>query len=199
MVGSHHQLRPREDRVQRGSQLVRDHRDEVVFHAARALGLGPGRALGLEQPVALGDGGLPLGDVAGNLRDADDRARVVEDGRDRQRDIEVASVFGEAFGLEVIDTLAATNTREDLVLLCLSLRRDEDPHVLADQLGSRVPEQPLGCAVDRLDDAVQILRDDRVVGRVDDRRQICLCLGRAPAIRDVDARSDITVELPSGA
>ena len=129
LAASHHQLRPRQDRIQRRSQLVRDHRHEVVLHAARALGLGAGRALGLEQPIALGDGGLPLGDVAGNLRDADDRARVVEHRRDRQRDMQPPSVFGDPLGLEVVDALAATNTREDLIFLGLSLRRDEDPDV----------------------------------------------------------------------
>ena len=79
VAASHHELRPRQNRVQRRSQLVGDHRHKVVFHAARSFRLGTGDALGLEQPLAFRGGGLPLGDVAGNLRDADDDARVIED------------------------------------------------------------------------------------------------------------------------
>src|SRR4029079_19198042 len=60
----------------------------------------------LQQAGAFGDRILQLstlGDVAGDLRGADDRALAVTDRRDRQRDIERSPILRDAHGLVVLD------------------------------------------------------------------------------------------------
>ena len=51
-------------------------------------------------------------------------------------------------------------------------RRNDPGDRLPDHLGRGVAEQPLRGRVPRLNDAVQILADDRVVGRLHQRRQV---------------------------
>ena len=66
---------------------------------------------------------------------------------------------------------------------------DEHPNRLADELGGGVAEDAFRGCVAGLDDAVQILRDDGVIRRVDDGRQICLRARRLLCAGDISLRA----------
>src|SRR6185312_13141427 len=65
---------------------------------------------------------LPLGNVAGNLRGADDLPGSVTDRGDRERDIQQAAVFSSAHRLEMFDALPRAYAREDIILLARPFR-----------------------------------------------------------------------------
>ena len=146
-------------------EIGRDDRADVVER------FGDGGVL-LQQPHPLRFRLLERRDIARDLRGADDRAGVVADRRDGQRDVERPAVLGDPHGLEMLDALAAAQPREDVVFFGLPLGRDQHPDRPADELVGRIAEQPLGGGVARLNDAVEILREDRIVGRVDDRGEV---------------------------
>jgi hypothetical protein len=74
----------------------------------------------------------------------------------------------------VIDPLTPPDASEDVVFLRFTVGWDEDSDRLSDQLRSCVAEQSLRRGVARLDDAVQVLRENGVTGRFDDRGEIGL-------------------------
>ena len=78
------------------------------------------------------------------------------------------SILAAADGLEVVEAIAAANAGQRLVFLGLAILRDQPPDRRADHLGGGVAEHPLGRLVPGLDDAVEVLADDRVVGGLDD-------------------------------
>src|SRR5262249_29618516 len=125
----------------------------------------------LEAPGLLADPAFclsALGDIARRLRSADDIALLILDRRDRQRNLDEASVLAPADGFEVLDAFTPSDATEDFSLLILMIRRDEDGDRLADDLFRHVAEDPFGAFVPALDDAVEVLADDRVIGRFDD-------------------------------
>src|SRR5262249_7009267 len=128
---------------------------------------------------------LLFGDVAGNFCDADDAALGITDRRHRERNIETTAVLGYAHGLEMLETLAAADSRKDLVLLGLPIRRNEHANRVADQFGGGVPKELFRPRVARLNDAVEILRQNRVLGGFDDRREIGLGGARLLLFADV--------------
>ena len=67
----------------------------------------------------------------------------------------------------MLDPLAAPDTRQDLGLLAAMVRGDDHGDRVADGLGGGVAEEPFGATVPALDDAVQVLADDGVVGGFD--------------------------------
>src|SRR6202051_3746032 len=73
--------------------------------------------------VALLFGPLARGDVAGDLRGADDSTVRVLDRRDAQRNRKPAAVLALTDRLIVIEALAAPDALEDLWLLVVELRR----------------------------------------------------------------------------
>src|ERR1700686_3364652 len=118
--------------------------------------------------VALVLGLFARGDVASDLRRADDNTMRVPDRRDAERNRKPAAVFALADRLVVIEAVAAADALEDLRFLVVQLLRNEDSDRLADDVFGRVAEQPLGGAVPADDDAVEVLADDGVAGRFDD-------------------------------
>jgi hypothetical protein len=64
-----------------------------------------------------------LGDVAGDLGDADDLAVRSPYRRDRQRHVDPSAVLRDAHGVEVLDALASPDPRQDFRLLMLKLGR----------------------------------------------------------------------------
>src|SRR5204863_4119141 len=107
---------------------------------------------------------LALGDVARDLRGADNPARRVPDGRHGERDVEQAAILAAANGLVMVDALTAPNAVEYGGLLVVALGRYENGHGLANDLFALVAEEPLRRAVPAGDDAIEILADDRIVG-----------------------------------
>ena len=98
---------------------------------------GKQRAL-LEEGVELGVGGgrfreqLPLallglalaGDVADDLRRADDRAGLVLDRRDRERHEDAPAVGRQALGLEVLDPSSGLQAGDDVVFFGDAVRAE---------------------------------------------------------------------------
>lgn len=79
----------------------------------------------------------------------------------------------------MIDAFAASESCQDVVFLELTILRDEHPHRPADELGGRVSKDAFCGRIAGLDDAVQVLGNDCIVGRFDDGGQIrlgALCL-----------------------
>ncbi len=113
-----------------------------------------------------------VADVAGNLRRSDHVARLVVDRRNGQRNRERGPVFSAPDGFIVADGLTGTDLAKDEVFLVLSVGGNDHANRPADRLGSGVAKHPLGRCIPRLDDAVQVLADDGVVGRVDDLREM---------------------------
>ena len=69
------------------------------------------------------------------------------------------------------DRLTGADACEDQFFFGLPVGRNDHADRLADRLGGGVAEHPLGRPIPRRDDAVQILADDRVVRRFDDRHE----------------------------
>ena len=120
----------------------------------------------LQQPRALGD-------VARDLRGADNRACFIADRRNGKGNGAGCAVFPEADGLVVIHLLPAADLGHHLVFLVLKIRGNEDADRLADRFLGGVTEDFLGARIPRSDDAVEVLADDGVIGRFDD-------LGKVP-------------------
>ncbi len=118
---------------------------------------------------------LALGDVARDLRGADDAAGGIENRRHGDGNGKRRAVFPLAHGLEVIDALSAPDARQHLIFFALAIRGNEQPDRLADNLVRRVLKHPLRRTIPRLDDAVQVFAQNRVVARLDDGGEV---LGR---------------------
>ena len=129
----------------------------------------------------------PLGDVAGDLRGADDLASLVSDRRDRERDRHSRAVLALSNRLVVVDLLAGANLGEDHVFFVLQFLGNQHANGLPDRLGCGVAEHTLGGRIPRHDDAVEILRDDGIVGRFDDRGETAT--GEAAESRSLMSRA----------
>ena len=68
----------------------------------------------------------------------------------------------------MIDSLAGTNAREDHRFLLLPLGRNQREDRPPNQLVRAVAKDALHGGIAGLDDAVQVFREDRILGRVDD-------------------------------
>src|SRR4029079_12696944 len=90
-------------------------------------------------------GFLAIGDVAGDLRCADDASCAVAHRRDGQRNVQEAAVLPPANGFIMVDSLAIPHTRQDPGLLVFASWREKNGHRLADGPAGALDEQPL-CA-----------------------------------------------------
>ena len=77
---------------------------------------------------------LVRGDVAGDVRGADDAEDRIADGRDRERDVDPRAVLANALGLVRLDAFPAANALENALLLVLAVRGHDDVDRLADRL-----------------------------------------------------------------
>ena len=111
----------------------------------------------------------------------DDPAVLALDRGDGHGHVDPAPVLGHPHRLQVLHALAAQHTLQNLLFLLNPLRRQQQRDWLADDLLRPVAEQPLGPCVPGLDDAVEVLGQDGIVGRLNDRRQsrqrlsVCFC------------------------
>jgi hypothetical protein len=78
----------------------------------------------------------------------------------------------------MIDAFPSPKPREDVVFLPLPVRRNESADGPPDDFTGGVAEQALSGCVERLDNAFEILGDDRVVRRLHDRGQVRLSRAR---------------------
>ena len=117
-------------------------------------------------------------------------ARGVPDGRDGERDVDDRAVLPPPPRLVVVDLLAAADPVQDLRHVLDELGRHEHRDVPADDLLGRVAEDSLGPPVPARDDAVERLRDDDVVGRLDDGREPLVQQLGLPLLGDVPEDQD---------
>ena len=111
---------------------------------------------------------LALGDVAGDLRGADDLAVVTPERRDRQGNRNQASILAPANRFVMFDALATLDALDHLALLVPPIRRDQDGNALAYDFFGHVAEEPRCRRVPRGEDTIEILAHDRIAGRFHD-------------------------------
>jgi hypothetical protein len=99
---------------------------------------------------------LPVSNVAGNLRSAEDSPFGAHDRRDGQRNIDQPSVLALANGLIMLNALAAPDKLQNYVILILTLRRCQDGHPLADGVLGQIAKEPLRTLVPACDNAMEI-------------------------------------------
>ena len=81
---------------------------------------------------------LALGDVAPNRRSAHDGAARIEDGRQAERDHDLAAVFALAYRLIMPDVFAAPESLEQLGKFILPAGRNQDGDGFPHHLGRQV-------------------------------------------------------------
>ena len=86
--------------------------------------------------------------------------------------MDVGAVFAPPDGLEVIDGAARPNLTQNVILVGEAFPGDDQRDRLPDGFRLREAEHPLGGAIPRGDDALEILADNRIVGKLDDRGQV---------------------------
>jgi GAF domain-containing protein/PAS domain-containing protein len=170
----------------------------VIDLAEQAVALGHRLPQVRQRLPERGLGVLARGDVAGDLGGSDDPAARVADRGDRHRDVDPPPVLADPHGLVVVDALASPQPGEDVRLLVRTVGRDEHGDGPPDRLGGRVAEEPFRPPVPGPDDPVELLADDGVVGRIDDRRQPkCGQVRRLGIMADQDGTPSASA-LPTG-
>jgi len=158
----------RRDRVERIAQVVAQRSHQQL---PRAL------PLALHRP--------PFGQVPGNLRRRDDPAGLVAHGRNGQGHFDERPVLAPPPCLVVLDALAAGDALDHDAIVLHPVRRHQQLDRPAHDLVRTVAEEPFGRRVPGQDAAGEVLGNDRVLARGDDRRQIPACLVGFPASGDV--------------
>ena len=121
---------PRVARLDDAVQILRDDRVVGRFDDGRQIGLRPGAFL--------------LRDVASDLRSRRSVCRRRRERVTRQRHVDGAPVLGESHGLEVLDSLSATDTARGSRLPRLAAPLESESERIADQLGGLIAEDALG-------------------------------------------------------
>jgi hypothetical protein len=112
-----------------------------------------------------------LGNVAGDLRGADDSTFVVPDRRQRDRNFKHVTILGNPRGFIVLDRFATSDRGKQPLFLVVTLRGNHRQDRLPEDLGCRIAEELFRAMVPTGDDAVQALADDRIFRRGDDQCQ----------------------------
>ena len=116
-----------------------------------------------------------VADITEDLGSADQPAGFVSQWSDRHGRIDPLSTLGHANCLEM-HPLAGFHFLENLVLLLPAFLRDEHRHGLSNGFRCRESKYVFRRSVPTLNEAVQILRHDRLVGRVDDGGKAETCV-----------------------
>jgi hypothetical protein len=109
--------------------------------------------------------------VPRDLGRSNDFAFTVFYWRNCQRDYNSAAVLALPDGLEMIETLPASDSRQYHAFLILPVLWNDNRNRLANGLFGSVAKNPLGTPVPASNDAVEIFTYDGVITGVDDRRQ----------------------------
>jgi hypothetical protein len=109
-----------------------------------------------------------IADVARDLRRANDVAVVVVNGRHRQRNRNRRAVLSLTDGFVMPDRFALADLADHEILFALPIAGNDHADGAPDGLGRGVAEHAFGGGIPRQNRAVQILADNRVIGRVDD-------------------------------
>ena len=128
---------------------------------------------------------LARGDVARDLGDGDDGAVGVAHRREREADLDLAAVAGQADRLVALDRLAPGDAAEHVAHRLDLVGRGDSSIELPDRLVADVAVQARRAAVPGLDPAVGPEPHHAVVGGLDDRRHRAQRLLGAPARGDL--------------
>src|SRR3954470_9547945 len=109
-----------------------------------------------------------FGNVPGDVGGAVDSAIGTVDGGHGQGDVDRLSVLANADGFEGLDPSAAADALEDLGFFVDPVGRAKHADVAADRFARGVPVDDLRAAIPALDDAVEVLGNNGVLGRFDD-------------------------------
>ncbi len=109
-----------------------------------------------------------VGDVASDLRGADDDAVRVEYRRNVDRQVDQPTVLASPDGFELLDPFPCSDARQDRWLLVRPILGNDRPHGFADHFFGGVAQKALCCGIPAFDDSGERLADDDVVGRLDD-------------------------------
>jgi hypothetical protein len=161
-----------------GDRLAVQRRGDDGADLAQFLGVGGVFARRRQESRALGD-------IAGHLGSADNLASVVEQRRHGQRDRQPGAISMLPDRLVVIDLVAGPDLGEHHIFLGLQFVRNQHADGPPDGVGRRVAEHAFRRRIPRRDRAVQVLGDDRIVGRLDDGDEPATGRGGLRAVRDV--------------
>jgi hypothetical protein len=98
--------------------------------------------------------------------------RLVGNWGNRQRNIDETAVLAMTDCVVMLDLLAPADAIKDRGFFIMALLWNEDGDRLADHFLRPVPEKLLSALVPTLDDAVEILAEDRVPRGFDDCREL---------------------------
>src|SRR6516165_3399681 len=129
-------------------------------------------------------------DVAGDFRGADDSATFVAHRGNGERYVDQTAVLAAPNGLVVLNALAAPDTLQDLRFFAFEMMRDDRGDRFTDHFFRGISEQMLGARIPADDGALEILADDRIVGRFDDAGELSACFLAAALIGYVEERGD---------
>src|SRR5215207_9512560 len=192
------QLEVAADRGQRGPELMRDQRDELVLQPVeltkplvlfgqgplRGLGVGSGDPLLRKQVLKLRLLPLRLRDVPGDHSGGGYPPQRVANGRGRQRDVHFGAVLAQTPRLVLLDTLTLHQAARDGPELVLPVGRHERGHGPSNHLLGRVAEQPLRPYIPAQDLAAGRHARNGVVRGFDDRCELNHGLFGAAALRE---------------
>src|SRR5215472_3561980 len=105
------------------------------------------------------------GNVPRNFRGSDDPAVAAEDRRHRQRNINQRTILAFADRFIMADALAAPQPLQNGRLLVYAIGGEEERYRLTNDLLSAVAKKVFRPFVPALNNPLQVLADDRVVGR----------------------------------
>ncbi|GAO53758.1 hypothetical protein NMD1_00764 [Novosphingobium sp. MD-1] len=114
-------------------------------------------------------GGELVGHVARDLARADNPAFGIEHGRNRQRNADGRAILAQPDRFEVPHALSALDAADDRVFLALAIGRNQTADGLADHFRFFVPEDSRCGRIPAYDRAVELLADNGVIRRLDDR------------------------------
>lgn len=166
-------LGPAEDRVEGSAELVGEGGEEIVLQAAGAFGLGAGGAFAFEEAFAFGGGGVALGDVAHDFREADAAAEGVGDDGHESGDVEAGAVLAHVPA--VVGGAAGGFGGGDFLFgfaAGLVFGGEQDAGGAAENIVAGVAEEAFGAGVPVGDEAVVVEEEDGVIGQAIDDESV---------------------------
>jgi len=111
-------------------------------------------------------------DIASDLGSTDNNAFPGPDRGNRNGNMDVSAVLCDSNCFEMVYPFAFAKACKNLRLLFQSVRRNDDCDGLANRFFRLLSEKPLRTRIPGLDDAVQVLADDCIVGRFNNRSKL---------------------------
>src|SRR5262245_23828074 len=107
--------------------------------------------------------------IASNLGGANDHTCGIAQRRNRERNVNQGSILATPDGFVVAHVFAAPNALQDRSCLVLAIWRKQNQARLADNFFGPIAKHPFRALVPTLDNAVEVLTYDCVIGGFDNR------------------------------